>query len=136
MNGNVWRRVGAGVAGIAVGAGLSLATDAALESAGVLPRGNLHVSAGLVWTVLLYRAAYNALGCHVAARLTPGHPMRMALVLGAIGTAVSVAGALATASLDLGPAWYAWTLAALTLPSAWLGGALAPARGAGERAEA
>ena len=50
--------------------------------------------------------------------------MRHAIVLGAIGTVVSIIGAVATANMNLGPAWYAWTLALLTMPSAWLGGKL------------
>ena len=119
---NIFKSIRAGVAGIVVGAGLSLGTDYILESVGILPHGNLYVSAWLIWVVLFYRTAYNTLGSYIVARLAPSHPMRHALILGLIGTAVSVAGALATANMNLGPAWYAWTLAVLALPSAWLGG--------------
>jgi hypothetical protein len=121
----ILKSIGAGAAGIVAGAGLSVATDFALETVGVLPRGHLHVSAWLIWGVLLYRSVYNLLGFYLAARLAPSHPMAHALVLGAIGTGVSILGAVITANMDIGPAWYAWTLAALTMPVAWLGGRLA-----------
>ena len=124
VNKNVFKSIGAGLAGIIVGAGLSFGTDFVLESAGVLPHGNLYVSAWLIWVVLLYRNVYNVLGFYIVARLAPNHPMRHALVLGVIGLILTITGAIVTANMNLGPAWYAWTLAALTLPSAWLGGRL------------
>ena len=119
---NIFKSIGAGLAGIVVGAALSFGTDFVLESAGVLPHGNLNVSAWLIWLVLLYRTIYNVLGFYIVARLAPNNPMRHALVLGVIGTLVSIGGAIATANMNLGPAWYAWTLAALTMPAAWIGG--------------
>ena len=125
MSKNIFKSIGAGVAGIVVGAGLSLGTDFILESVGVLPHGNLYVSTWLIWGVLFYRSVYNMLGFYIVARFAPNHPMRHALVLGVIGTLVSVIGAVATANMNLGPAWYAWTLAAITMPAAWLGGKLA-----------
>ena len=125
MSKSIFKSIGAGVAGIVVGAGLSFGTDFILESVGVLPHGNLYVSTWLIWGVLFYRSVYNVLGFYVVARFAPNHPMRHALVLGVIGTLVSVIGAVATANMNIGPAWYAWTLAALTMPAAWLGGKLA-----------
>lgn len=118
----IFKSIGAGIVGIAVGASLSLGTDFLLESIGILPHGNLYISAWLIWAVLLYRSAYNIIGFYFVARLAPNYPMRHALVLGLIGTAVSIAGAVATANMNLGPTWYAWTLVALTMPAAWLGG--------------
>jgi ABC-type xylose transport system permease subunit len=51
--------------------------------------------------------------------------MRHALILGAIGFVVSLAGAItATTMVDLGPAWYPIALVLTALPCAWLGGAL------------
>jgi hypothetical protein len=50
--------------------------------------------------------------------------MRHTLIVGMIGTAISIGGAIATANMNLGPAWYAWMLAVLMLPTAWLGGLL------------
>ena len=121
---SVLKSIRAGVAGFIVGAILSFATDYVLETAGVLPHGNLYVSSLLIWAVLFYRSVYNTLGCYIVARLAPNHPMRHAPVLGVIGTILSIVGAIATANMNLVPAWYAWTLAALSMPSAWLGGKL------------
>jgi hypothetical protein len=50
--------------------------------------------------------------------------MKHALILGGIGVLLSAAGAIATADMDLGPAWYAWSLVAISLPAAWIGAKL------------
>ena len=124
MSRNISKSIGAGLVGIIVGASLSFGTDFILRSAGILPEDNLYVSAGLIWAVLLYRSAYNVLGFYIVARLAPNNPMRLALVLGVIGTILSIVGAVVTWNMNVGPHWYALTLAALTMPSAWLGGKL------------
>ena len=52
--------------------------------------------------------------------------MGHALVLGSIGLAVSIVGAVATWNMgpELGPHWYAVSLIGMALPCAWAGGAL------------
>lgn len=72
---------------------------------------------------LAYRCAYGALGSYLAARFAPHNPMRHALILGVIGFALSLFGAIATIPLKLGPAWYPISLVITALPCAWLGGA-------------
>ena len=124
MKNTILRSIGAGLAGIITGIVLSLLTDHILQTLGVIPKDNLWVSPTIIWFILLYRTVYNTLSCYVTAKLAPKRPMTHALVLGVIGTFVSIAGAIATRNMNLGPEWYAWTLAALTLPSAWLGGKL------------
>jgi hypothetical protein len=54
----------------------------------------------------------------------PRNPMHHALVLGVIGFAPSLAGAIAAIRMDLGPDWYPIALAVTALPCAWLGGVL------------
>jgi hypothetical protein len=44
-------------------------------------------------------------------------------VLGAIGTVVALAGAIAM--WELGPGWYSLSVAAISLPCAWIGARLA-----------
>ena len=122
MNKNIFKSIWAGVAGIVVGASLSIGTDSVLKYFGILPSDNLYVSTWLIWGVLFYRSLYNVLGFYLVARLAPSSPMRHALALGVIGTLVSVVGSLAAANMNLGPAWYGWTLALLTMPAAWIGG--------------
>lgn len=99
-------------------------TDAILEGTGVLPKGHLHVGAGLILFILFYRAVFSLAGCYLTAKLAPRNPMKHALILGGIGVVLSAAGAIATADMDLGPAWYAWSLVVISLPVAWLGGKL------------
>lgn len=98
------------------------ATDAVLEQVGVLPKGNLFVGTGLILVVLGYRAVFSLIGCYLTARLAPHNPVKHALILGSIGLVFGSVGAIVGA--DLGPGWYAWTLAAISLPIAWLGGTL------------
>jgi hypothetical protein len=116
------KSLGALLAGMIVGIVLSLGTDKVLVNMGVIPSDNLWVPATTIWFVLAYRTLYNMLSCYIIARLAPSSPMRLALIAGVIGTLASVAGAIVTKDMNVGPAWYAWTLALLTLPSAWLGG--------------
>jgi hypothetical protein len=65
--------------------------------------------------------------------------MKHALILGAIGTVLALAGLLATWNTGLGPRWYPVALVVLSIPQCWAGAKLYVAqvtsRGAvGERA--
>ena len=73
-----------------------------------------------------YRFVIDVAGSWLAARLAPRRPMRHALVLGAIGLVLSLAGAVAM--WDATRAWYPLALAASALPCAWLGGRLVERR--------
>ena len=50
--------------------------------------------------------------------------MKHALILGGIGAVLSAVGAIATADMNLGPAWYAWSLVLIAFPVAWAAGQL------------
>jgi hypothetical protein len=78
----------------------------------------------LLLLALDYRCAYAVVGSYLAARFAPHAPMRHAVALGVVGLVLSVAGAIATIPMDLGPAWYPIALVLTALPCAWLGGAL------------
>lgn len=121
---NTIKSIGAVVAGLAFIVITHTGTDAILENAGILPKGHLFVGTGLILVVLGYRAIFSLLGCYLTAWLAPRRPMKHALVLGVIGLVLASIGAIVTANMDLGPAWYAWTLAVISLPIAWLGGKL------------
>jgi hypothetical protein len=118
---NVLKSIGAVLAGIAVGAALSHGTDYVLESAGILPHGNLNVGTGLVLLVVFYRLAYNVVGCYVIARLAPSHPLGHALVAGVFGLVLGIVVTIATAHMNIAPLWYGLAVAFLFVPSAWLG---------------
>jgi hypothetical protein len=118
------KSIGAVVAGFVFIGVTHSATDAILEHAGVLPKGNLYTSTSVILLVIGYRAVLSLAGCYLTARLAPNNPMKHALILGGIGTALSAIGAIVTADMNLGPAWYAWSLVVIALPVAWMGGKL------------
>ena len=125
------RSVGAVVAGFLSVVVLSLATDQLLHILKVYPPwGEPMYSTGLLLLALAYRTVYGALGSTIAAWLAPSGPMRHALILGVVGVVVALAGAIATIPMNLGPAWYPIALVLVTLPAAWVGGALYRARNA------
>jgi hypothetical protein len=119
------RRVGALLAGLLVVVILSTAADAVLHATGVYPPVGRPMSDALFLLATAYRLAFGALGSFVAARLAPARPMGHALALGAVGTALALAGLLATWDDALGPPWYPVALVVTALPCAWLGGRLA-----------
>ncbi len=95
-------------------------TDAILESAGVLPKGNLFVDAWLILIVIGYRAVFSIAGCYISAWLAPNYPMRHSLALGILGAIFSTIGAITLG--HLGPVWYAWTLVIISIPIGWFSG--------------
>lgn len=118
--------IGAVLAGLVFIVVSHTATDFVLESFEVFPPSSegLHVS----WMLALalgYRTILSVLGCYSTAKLAPQNGMFHALVVGMIGLAVSVAGAIVAITLNLADTWYPIALAVLTLPCAWLGGRIA-----------
>ena len=124
MSGQILRSIGAVLAGFIFIGITHTGTDAILENIGVLPKGNLRVGTGLILLVIGYRAVLSLIGCYITAWLAPNSPMKHALALGIVGVILSIVGAIVTANMNLGPSWYAWTLVAIALPIAWLGGKL------------
>jgi hypothetical protein len=119
------RSAAAILAGIVVGAGLSLGTDQVLHVLRVYPPwGQPMYDPGLNLLALSYRIVYAVIGSYIIARLALYSPMGHALVGGAIGFAASLAGAIVAVPMNLGPAWYPIALALTSLPCAWLGGIL------------
>ncbi|VVB90183.1 Uncharacterised protein [uncultured archaeon] len=128
---NIFKSIRAILAGFVFVVILSLGTDYIMEATGVLPHGNLFVSTLLILTVIFYRGVYTVIGSYITARLAPNHPMRHVLTGGVIGLFLSIGGAIASANMNLGPAWYAWALVVLALPCAWVGGKLFELRSGG-----
>jgi len=120
------RSIGAVLAGVAVGAVLSLGTDALLRVAGIFPPFGQPMSGGLFLLATVYRSVYSVLGAYLTAWLAPHKPMKHALILGALGTLVCILGVVATwdKGPDFGPKWYPIALAVLSMPCAWAGGKL------------
>lgn len=117
------RRCGAIFAGLLFIFIVSTAADAVMHALGVFPPlGSAPMSGPLFLLAFSYRLVFNLTGCWLTARLAPVRPMQHALILGGIGLAFSIVGAIAM--WEAGPAWYSLGVAASALPCAYLGGRL------------
>ena len=122
---SLWRSAGALLIGFLAVVALSLGTDQLMHSLNIYPPWSEpmnETSDNLL--ALAYRCVYGAVGSYLAARFAPRNPMRHAMILGVIGFALSLLGAIATIPMKLGPAWYPIALVVTALPCAWLGGVL------------
>jgi len=118
------RSVGAVAAGLVSIFAVTTAADAVMHATGIYPPvGAPAMGHGLFALAFAYRFVIDVAGCALTARLAPRRPMRHAMVLGAIGVVLSIAGGIAM--WDPSRAWYPIALAASSFPCAWLGGRLA-----------
>ncbi|MHB8500325.1 MAG: hypothetical protein ACYDCG_10060 [Candidatus Acidiferrales bacterium] len=124
------RRIGQSVvavlAGMFAGIIFSLGTDEVLHLTHVFPPWDQPAGDGLLLLATVYRTIYGVASSYIAARLAPNRPMFHAMVLGFLGFAVSILGAVATWNKGplFGPHWYPVALVVLALPTAWLGAKL------------
>jgi hypothetical protein len=126
MNKNTLKSIGAVLAGLLAGVVLSIGTDVVLHAIGVFPAWGQPVGSAVLVLATAYRTVYGVAGCYIAARLAPDRPMLHALVLGSVGLAVCIVGAVVTWNKGpaFGPHWYPLALVALAMPQAWAGGRL------------
>jgi hypothetical protein len=123
------RRIGrsatAIVAALAANIVLTLAIDQFFHVIEVYPPWGVPMNeTGDNLLALSYRIVIGILSGYIAARLAPHAPMRHAIILGVIGTVLSLLGLVAATQADLGPIWYPAILVVVALPCAWLGGKL------------
>ncbi len=120
------RSIGAVVAGFVVVVILSIGTDKVLSVVGIFPTNGQVMSSGLFGLATVYRTIYGVLGSYVTALLAPHKPMQHSLIGGAIGLALSIAGAVVTWNHQptLGPHWYPVALIITAMPGAWAGAKL------------
>lgn len=119
------KSVGAVLAGIVAIIILSSVTDTILEKTGIFsPPSEGFFTLWMILLAIVYRTFYTVVGGYIVAKLAPAQPMRHAIILGGIGTAIGILTAIATIPQNLAPAWFPITLAILALPAAWLGGKL------------
>lgn len=124
----IGRSIGAVLGGMFVGIILTLGTDILLHVIRIFPPWGQSMVGfdGALLSATVYRTVYGVAGSYVAARLAPDRPMTHALVLGAIGVAMSIVGAAVTWNRGpaFGPHWYPIALIVLAMPQAWAGGKL------------
>ena len=122
------RSVLAILAGLVAIVVLSTATDAVLETNGVVPSPEKQAAAPeYFYLFAAYRFIYTVIGAYVTARLAPSAPVTHGLILGGIGTALGALGAVVM--WGKGPDWYALSLPVTAIPLCWLGARLARRRG-------
>ena len=122
--GKIGQSVGALAAGFLVNIVLSLGTDFGLHAIGIWPVLAQPMTDSLLLVATVYRTLYGIISSYILARLAPNRPLEHALIGGAIGLALGIAGAAATWTRGLGPHWYSVALLVLAVPTAWVGGKL------------
>jgi len=124
----IGRSIAAVLAGMFAGVLVTIGTDVVLHIVGVFPPWGQSMADfdGALLLATVYRTIYGIAGSYIAARLAPYRPMLHALILGAIGLAVSIIGTVVTWNRGpaFGPHWYPLALIVLALPQAWAGGKL------------
>jgi hypothetical protein len=111
-------------AGLVVVIVLTTLVDFVMHASGAFPPPGSSMSPVQWMTALAYRLVISIFGCWLAARLAPTRPMLHALILGGLGTAIAIAGAIMTwnSGPGFGPRWYPIALVVTALPCAWIGG--------------
>jgi len=111
---------------------LSVGTDVVLEKKGYLTTAAFSRNAGwVIGLVLICRILYFVFGGFLAAKLAPSYPMRHALIIGCVGVAMNILGAVMTWAGT--PHWFSLALIFLAFVCSWLGGKVA-CRGRDEKA--
>ncbi len=119
---NLFKSVGAVLAGFITVALFSVGTDAVLEALGLFPPQTEpgKYAAWMLAVALIYRSMYTVMGGYVTARVAPRNPQGHVLALMILGGIGGVAGAIG--GWSLGNHWYP-VLLAITGPFfVWLGG--------------
>jgi hypothetical protein len=122
MNKTTLQSIGAVVAGLFFIIIASTVVDVVLHVAKVYPAVGEPMTNALAVLASSYRLLIGVAGAWLTAKLAPHHPLRHALILGAIGIVLGLVGVAATWNMGLGPRWYPVSLAVLALPQCWFGG--------------
>jgi hypothetical protein len=115
------KSVWAVAAGVLVVIVVTTAVDVLLHAVGVFPEAGQPLDNALSLLASSYRLVITVGAAWLTATLAPAKPMKHAMVLGAIGTLLGLAGVVATWNLDLGPRWYPVSIAVLAMPECWAG---------------
>jgi hypothetical protein len=123
MNKSIFKSIGAIIAGFILGATLSIAADFLFDKLGLMSMDNFkETSALIILIIIIYRFIFNVIGCYLTAKLAPNKPMKHVIIMGVIGTVLSILGSLAMWELAI--MWYNISIILIALPSAILGGKL------------
>ncbi len=121
---NIFKSIGAVLAGFLAVVVLSVVTDLVLEKLGIFPPPS-EMGLFVTWMLALafiYRSVYAVVGGFITAKLAPTRPMFHVNILGILGTIGGIAGVFA--GWNLSAHWYPIALAVTAFPLVWLGGKL------------
>ncbi len=119
MNGRSLWAVAAGVLVIVIG---STVVDLVLHAMHFFPPMDQPITDAQAAVATGYRFVISVGGAWLTARLAPSAPLKHAIILGVVGTALGLLGVVLTWNMGLGPRWYAVALAVLAVPQCWIGG--------------
>jgi hypothetical protein len=117
------KSIGAILGGFALNTVLSAGTDFALNAAGTFNMENFKANSNsIILVVIIYRFIFSTVGGYLTAKLAPSSPMKHSIILGIIGTVLSI---LATIAMwDPTVAWYNISVILMLIPSAYIGAKL------------
>ena len=118
------KSIGAVIAGLVVVILVTTLVDIVLHAVHFFPPMDQPINNVQALLATSYRVVISIAGAWLTARLAPDRPLRHAVILGIIGTVLSLIGIIATWKLGLGPRWYPIALAVLAIPQCWAGGKL------------
>jgi len=123
MNKIILKSIGAILAGFALGAILSVATDFLMDKLGFMSMENFkQTPMSIIFIVIVYRFIFNVTGCYLTAKLAPNKPMKHVMIIGIIGMVLGIVGSVSM--WDKALPIYNIAIILISLPSAWLGGKL------------
>lgn len=123
MNKTILKSIGAIIVGFTLGVILSVGTDFLLDKLGIMSMQNFKENSSIIVAlIIIYRFVFNVTGCYLTAKLAPNKPMKHVIIIGIIGTILSLLGSFAM--WDKAIPFYNIAIILISLPSAWLGGKL------------
>lgn len=121
MNKNLFKSIGAVLAGVLTIVVLSILTNTILEKIGFFPPPTKGLfDQKLLLIALFYRTIFAFLGGYVTARLAPSRPIRLVIILLVIGTIMGILGVIA--GWNLSQHWYPISLVFTSFVGVWIGG--------------
>ena len=101
----------------------TLVTDMILAKSGIMKTNPFSDNpAWLIVVIIIYRSIYGITGSYFTAKFAAMRPLRLAMIGGYIGLAVSIVGLITHWKIP--PRWYAIVLVLIAVPCAWTGGKL------------
>jgi hypothetical protein len=123
MKNKLLKNIGALLMGFLITVILTLVTDMILFKSGIMKTNPFNDNpAWLILVIIIYRCIYAIIGSYYTAKFAAMRPLRLAMIRGYIGFAISVVGLIV--KWDTPPHWYGIALVLTALPCAWTGGKL------------